>query len=95
QGQNRSRTGAELYAAKGFETGYAGIYSDSRPLTRDLLAWADKIVVFEDEHVKFIQAKWPDLAWETPIFNLEIRDIYNYGEGGLGKVIEQRLDAIL
>jgi predicted protein tyrosine phosphatase len=91
QGENRSRTGAELLAEQGQDTRYAGIYSDTMPVTRELLAWADKIIVFEQNHVDHIKAHWPELAWEKPIFNLEIPDRYCYGSTEMRRLIGKRM----
>ena len=91
QGENRSRTGKEIFEKLGHETRAAGIYSDSLPLTGELLAWADKVFVFEQEHVDYIKAKWPKLAWEKPIFNLEIKDRYCYGSGELEKLVRRKV----
>jgi len=91
QGENRSRTGKELFEKLGFDTEAAGIYSDHHPLTAELLSQADKVFVFEQEHVDFIKAHWPALAWEKPIFNLEIKDKYCYGNRDLERVMREKI----
>ncbi|MBA3045606.1 MAG: hypothetical protein KKH41_04720 [Candidatus Thermoplasmatota archaeon] len=92
-GQNRSRTGAEVFAGQGYQTRYAGIYNSNRPVTGELLAWTDKIFVFEQEQVNYIQTHWPDP--EKRIFNLDISSRYCYGNPALGRLIREKAGAWL
>jgi predicted protein tyrosine phosphatase len=92
QGQNRSRTGAEMYARKGYETDYAGIYSDTRPLTAEMLEWADLVFVFERNQLDVIKARWPDLAFAKPIVNLGVNDFYCHGDPELKAIIRKGVE---
>ena len=48
QGENRSRTAAGILEGKGYAVKYDGFHCGSfNPIN---LEWADRIVVFEDDH---------------------------------------------
>jgi predicted protein tyrosine phosphatase len=90
QGENRSRAGAELFAARGHETRYAGIHSDARPLTGEMLEWADIIFVFEDVHIGFIKANFPGIVASRRVVDLDIGDWHAHGSAELARLIMQR-----
>jgi len=60
--QSPSLTDKELFETLGYDTRAAGIYSDVQPLTWELLNWADRVFVFEEQHLKFIRDNGPDMA---------------------------------
>ncbi len=48
------------------------------PLTMDLVAWADHIVVMEKKHRNVIRKKYPGIYPKKKITCFYIEDIYNY-----------------
>ncbi len=92
QGENRSLTAKEMYAKIGYNAKSAGIYSDSFPLNTDLLKWAEIVFVFEENHIQNIRNRFPDLAFEKRIVDLDIEDIYNYGNNELIKIIKKKVN---
>jgi predicted protein tyrosine phosphatase len=90
-GKNRSRTAAELFGEKGHDTDYAGLCSASRPVTPELLEWADIIFVFESAQAEELKAMWPD---KQPI-NLSIGSHYGHGDGALKRLILERAGSYL
>ena len=83
--ENRSRTAAEMYDGE-----YAGIRSEERPVTEELLRWADKVYVFETEHADWIRDRFP--GFFPKVSNLRIPDIYDYGVPVLRTVITERME---
>ena len=74
---DRSRTAEDLYAADPrYEVRSAGTAPfATRPLTRDLLQWADRIFVMcerEDRHSTQIKLRFPGV--DRPVIDLDIED---------------------
>ena len=89
QGQNRSRTGSDLYARMGYETKCAGVHSSSNPLTADMLEWADAVFVFEQDHAREIELRWPQHG--KPVFNFDIWNYRPYGDPALEIEIKRKM----
>ena len=89
QGKHRSKTASELFKDK-HETNYVGIYSEDRPLTKELLNWAELIVVMEELHRKFIAENYPKEYLQKKIICLDIPDIYSFGQKELVKTLKMK-----
>ena len=84
--QNRSRTAAEMYGGM-----YAGICSDERPVTEELLRWADSVCVFEKVQADWIRERFP--GFFTKVVNLDLPDIYDYDVPILRRDIKEKMKA--
>lgn len=89
QGQNRSRTGSDLYRKLGYETKCAGVHSSSNPLTKEMLEWADAVFVFEEGQAREIKSRWPQHS--KPMFNLDIWNYHPYGDPSLEVNIKRKM----
>ena len=91
QGENRSRTAAEIFSKK-YETKYAGLYSfdKSKLLTDELLNWCDAILVMQKEHIEYLAENKPAYYLEKRVVNLEVPDIYDYNNEELIKILKQK-----
>lgn len=88
QNQNRSKTAAQLFSK--LETRSAGLYNEY-PVKKEDLAWADLIVVMENEQRSELGRRFPDEYLKKKIISLDIPDIYRYNEPELKNLIVQRL----
>ena len=86
QGRHRSRTAAELFA-KEFATKYAGLFSEERPVTLELLDWADFIVVMEDEQRLELSKRFPVRYLKKRIISLGVSDEYGYNDPELREIL--------
>ena len=86
QGENRSKTAANIFNGE-----YAGIYSEKQPVTKDLLEEASELIVFEDNHIKWIAKNYPKYYLKHKITNLDIPDIYNYNNEKLIKELKTKV----
>lgn len=88
QGENRSKTTAELLSKTGkYSVKYEGFHSDKfRPA---LLNWADKIIVYEEEHEELLK-QYGMKYWGISL-NLHIPDKYYYGQNELIKLLKAGL----
>lgn len=81
----RSKTAEELFRAFDYANEYrsAGLSSKyvekagSTLCTKEMLQWADKVYVFENEHIKRIQQHTGDV-FISKIENLDIADEFSY-----------------
>ena len=98
QGENRSRTTAEILAAVGkYEVKYDGFYKDiynESTKQRDVfnpknLEWANKIIVFEDVHEDILK-KYGYSYWGKS-YNFGIEDMYHYNQKSLVLLINKKL----
>ena len=87
QNENRSKTAEELVLG----SRSAGLYSDKNTLSREHMEWADVIVVFEARQVAEVKKRFPQLAFEKRIFNLDVKDIYDYGDKRLEEEVRGKL----
>ena len=73
----------------------AGLYSDKNTLSREHMEWADVIVVFEQRQAEEVKKRFPELAFEKRILNLDVKDIYDYGDARLREEIKGKVEAHL
>ena len=91
---DRSRTAEDLYRGdERYEVRSAGVAPFATvPLTRDLLLWADRVFVMnenEDRHRTFIRIKFPHV--DRPVIDLDIEDNWARGDRDLEDLILRRL----
>jgi predicted protein tyrosine phosphatase len=93
QGENRSKTAAELYSKK-YETESAGIYAlnPDNSLTDSLMEWCDIIFVMEDKHINFLVNEKPNYYLNKRVINLKIPDIYSYNQPELKKILRYKVN---
>jgi predicted protein tyrosine phosphatase len=93
QGENRSRTAAEIFSKK-YETSYAGFYSLNRSLLlkESMLKKADAIFVMEQNHINELINNYPYYYLNKRIINLEIPDIYCYNQEELIIIIKKSVN---
>ncbi len=96
EGMHRSPTAAQVFEELAkkkkikAEVKYAGIDNASRkPVSKVLLAWADKIYVMEDFQKDWIIDMNP--AAGSKITVLGIADVYMKGEPGLVEILKEKL----
>ena len=91
QGENRSRTAAEVWKNLHplHQVKYAGFYN--RFNTR-LLDWADKIIVFERHHED--ELKSFDYKHWGKSYNISIDDMYTYNSASLINILKKKLKLI-
>ena len=98
QGENRSRTTAEiLMALARYDVKYDGFYKDRlkdvskqrEKFDPQNLDWADKIIVFEEIHEDLLK-KYGYSYWGKS-FNLNIEDMYHYNQKSLIVIIKGKL----
>ncbi|MFT6905750.1 MAG: putative protein tyrosine phosphatase [Oleiphilaceae bacterium] len=96
--KNRSKTAEDYFSAQndGNEYRSAGLSYKwcerygTTICTEDLLAWANKIYVFEDLHIERIK-EYAGTAYLGKITNLNIPDHFKYMDGHLIKLIKSSL----
>ena len=98
QGENRSRTAAELLQQTGkYAVRYDGFFRDRFDevlkkrvvFNRANLDWADTILVFEEAHEELL--KGYGYSYWGKCRNLGIDDLYDYGNAGLKKLVRDKL----
>lgn len=93
QGQNRSRTGAELLKDS-FSTQHAGLHNEL-PLKKSQMQWADIILVMEDHQREEISKRFPKEYMEKRIISLDIPDYFYYNQPELIKLLKEKISLIL
>lgn len=93
QGKHRSRTAAELYANK-HETEYAGVYSEERPVTKELLEWAGTIFVMEEHQRKWLAENYPEQIMKKRVLTLAIEDVYKYNDSKLKNALINAMNLV-
>jgi predicted protein tyrosine phosphatase len=97
QGENRSRTAAEMLSQKTqYEVRYDGFFKDrfeEVEKTREKfdssnLDWADKIIVFEESHEDLLK-KYGFTYWGKS-YNFHIDDYYHYNQDSLKKILQAK-----
>jgi predicted protein tyrosine phosphatase len=86
QGQNRSKTAAELFNGK-----FASLYNLKSILTKQLLEESNIIYVFEEEQREEIAKRFPAQYIKKKIINLDIPDLYQYNQPELIKILKDKL----
>jgi predicted protein tyrosine phosphatase len=91
QGENRSRTAAEIWVKihPDHQVMYTGFYNKFKV---ELLDWADKIIVFEIQHEYELKAI--DYKYWKKSYNILINDIYNYNSSKLKEILYKKLKLI-
>lgn len=92
----RSLTAEHLFSNDPrFEVKSAGVKDTARvPVTRELLEWADYILVMEKSHRNKIREKYEDIYQNKRIINLEIPDIYPYMDERLQNLLKIKMNEI-
>lgn len=85
QGQNRSRTAAELFGGM-----YADIYSNKHPATAELTR-ASEIFVFEEHQRKWIGEHFPKQYLMKKMTHLVISDMYAYVKETIAVKLKNKL----
>ncbi len=85
-GKYRSRTAEDLLSGK-FNTKSAGIISDTNPLTKSKLDFADIVFVMEDHQEEFIKKNFPKEYSNKKVVCLGIENLYGYNDETLKKLI--------
>lgn len=95
--QQRSPTAEEMYREDPrFEVRSAGTHTlANRRVSRELVSWADLIVVMEERHARDIRSGFRDDLDTTPVIVLGIPDVYGYMERALQREIRERFEAAL
>ena len=87
----RTRKAEDLFKGReGLSVRSAGTHplGDGKPLTRDLVEWADRILVMEDEHRSYIAVHYPSALPKIRV--LGTRDEYSRENPRLGRLLEQK-----
>lgn len=92
----RSATAEKIFADdERFEVKSAGTsYNASTPLTKELLDWADAIVVMEKYHRNKIRKRFPGIYGSKRIVCLYIPDEYEYMQAELIAILKDKLDDV-
>ena len=91
----RSPTAEEIFKHE-YDVKSAGISELARkPLTAELLEWADIVFVMEDWQRSYISEKFPKLYLKKKIISLNIPDIYYFMDDGLVKLLKERVKKYL
>jgi predicted protein tyrosine phosphatase len=97
----RSPTAEALYSSsRKYEARSAGVSPfANRPVTRDLLEWADIIFVMDertDKHRTILLERFSNISGlERKIRVLDVPDVYEYGDPELVSVLQQKLRQLL
>lgn len=91
---DRSPTAEELYAEDPrYEVRSAGLAPFATvPLTRELLLWADRVFVMneeQDQHLTLLRVRFPHFG--RPVIDLEVRNLYRRGDPRLASLLRRRL----
>ena len=69
--------------------------SARRRVNRGDLAWADLVLVMEDEHLRRLRADFPELIRDTATRCLQVPDDYGFMDPELVAIFERALDDLL
>lgn len=92
QNKNRSKTAEEIFRNK-FETKSAGLYSEN-PVNEKQIAWADIVVVMDEEQRKEIGRSFPKQYMQKRIISLNIPDIYHHNQPELIKMLYSKMNIL-
>lgn len=98
---NRSKTAEDHFAVKDPLRVYRSAGLSEKECKRnsttlcseELLEWSDVVFVMEDEHVRRIE-QYTGQRFLDKVINLNIPDVYQYGEPALIDQLEKRRDAM-
>jgi predicted protein tyrosine phosphatase len=93
QNRLRSPTAEHVFSGRAdLEVTSAGTNNDAEnPLSRDLIDWADVIVVMEKQHRAKVRKRFRDAIHGKRIICLDIPDNYAFMDPGLVAILESRL----
>ncbi|MEK6867204.1 MAG: phosphotyrosine protein phosphatase [Nanoarchaeota archaeon] len=93
QNKNRSKTAEEMMKDR-FNTKSAGLFND-KPVQKQTIAWADTIIVMEEQQRKEIAKRFPREYLQKRILNLNIPDIYKYDQKELKEKIKENMKKLI
>ena len=90
---HRSPTAANMFKDhEGFEVKSAGTsFGVSNPVSAELIQWADKIFVMEEEHREIIVRQYPEAASKINV--LDIEDNYYRDDPQLKAILKEKLES--
>lgn len=92
----RSLTAEKIYAEdERFEVKSAGTAEEANTaISKELLNWADAIVVMEKAHRNHIRKMFPDVYKSKKIVCLYIADVYDYMQPELIAVLKESVERV-
>lgn len=90
QNKNRSKT-AEVVFREQFTTKSAGLYNQV-PVIKNELAWADLVVVMEEEQRAELAKRFPKEYLQKLIISFDIPDTFEYGNSRLVELLREKLE---
>lgn len=93
QNKNRSKTAEEIFKGV-YETKSAGLYN-GKPVTEEIIAWADIVVTMDDEQRSEIGKRFPRQYIQKQIISLNVPDIYLYNQPELVTILKSRMKITL
>lgn len=93
QNKNRSKTAEEAFKRQ-FETKSAGLFSE-QPVTEKQIAWADAVIVMEDQQRTEIAKRFPKQYLQKRILSLNIADVYQYKQPELIRILKRKMKEIM
>jgi predicted protein tyrosine phosphatase len=93
QNMLRSPTAERVFADHpGLTTRSAGTAEDAeKPVTADMIEWADMIFAMENLHHRLLHERFSDLLVSKPVIILRIRDDFEYMDPELVKVLKEKV----
>jgi len=90
---HRSPTAAMMFKdRKGFEVKSAGTsFGAPNPISAELVQWADKIFVMEEEHREFIAQQYPEADFKIIVLGIE--DNYCRDDPQLKAILKEKLES--
>lgn len=97
QNKLRSPTAERVFrGTPGLDVRSAGLDADAVvPLTRELLEWADLVLVMEKRHRNLIQKRFKDLYRTRRIVCLHIPDEFEFMDEGLVRLLRERAGPLI
>ncbi len=93
QNKDRSKTAEEIFKDR-FETKSAGVFNE-KPITKEELSWADRIIVMEDKQRSEIAKRFPKEYMQKQILCLDVPDMFHYNQPELINILNSKLDKLL
>ena len=93
QNQNRSKTAEKLFREI-FETKSAGLYNET-PVTESQLAWADLVIVMENDQRNELAKRFPKQYIKKQIISLDVPDAYNYNQHELIELLKSKVKSLV
>lgn len=93
----RSPTAEKIFASyPGIDVASAGTNSDAiRPVTADLVQWADTIFVMEQHHQRILATKFRAQLKNKRVVSLDIPDIYHFMDPELVGMLRAKVTPFL